>query len=207
MPTDFETHVVVVSDHPLFRDALVSAIDADPRFDASGTTSHELPDADLFVIDFDLDVPDPMGVVDELSDAEHGTVVLLSSATQDRAYDLIEVGARGLMHKSCSAEEILGAVHRVAEGDSVIPTPLQSTISEAIRSHPTPIGSLSNRELEILEFSAEGLSATAIGQRLSLSESTIKSQLTRIYESSTFPTALRRSLWRCVAVSSTDPHP
>jgi len=201
MPASPETHVLVVSDHPLFRDALVAAIGPDPQFSVSGASSEDVPDADLYLVDFDLDVPDPIGVVQRMADAQCGSIVLLSRTTEDRAYELIEIGARGLTHKSCSAEEIVEALHRVADGETVIPKTLQSAISEAIRSHPTPLASLSGRELEILEHSAEGLSAVEIGHRLNLSESTIKSQLTRIYgklevtdRTAAVAVALRRSL-------------
>lgn len=175
--------VLVVSDHPLFRDALVSVIASDPRFEPSSASSSDASaGADLIVIDFDLESGDPMSVFGRLAGAPCGSLVLLSSSNQHRAFHLIEAGARGVMQKSCSGEEILDAVHRLANGEAVIAKTFQRTISEAIRRRPAANGTLSGREVEILRLSAEGLSAIAIGQRLNLAESTIKSQLSRIYD-------------------------
>ncbi len=196
-----QTQVLVVSDHPIFRDELVAAIKLDRHFKVSGAGSGDLAEADLYVIDFDLETPDPTAVVGSVADARCGAIVLLSGATAHHAYELIELGARGLTHKSCTAAEIVDAVRRVAKGDSVIPKTLQGAISAAIRNHPATPASLTKREVAILEFSSEGLSAAEIGGQLSLSESSIKSQLTRIYgklevsdRTAAVAVALRRSL-------------
>lgn len=197
-----QTNVVVLSDHPLFRDALVSAIEANPRFRATGVGSADAPaSAELLIIDFDLDVEKPSAVVQRLIHSDVPSMVLLSASSKAQAYELIEGGAGGVMDKSCTGAEIVDALQRIAEGDVVIPKSLMAAVTASIRRHPDPVSAMSKRELEILEYSAEGLSATAIGKQLGLSESTIKSQLSRIYDklnvtdrAAAVAVALRRSI-------------
>jgi two-component system nitrate/nitrite response regulator NarL len=81
------------------------------------------------------------------------------------------------------ADEIRTAVLAAARGQTVIAPQVQSGLASEIRTHaPDDEISLTQREQEILQLVAEGLSAPDIGRQLYLSAGTVKTHLRHIYE-------------------------
>jgi len=113
-------------------------------------------------------------------------VLLTAAITQDQVVEALKRGAMGLVLKESPPEELIECVRRVARGeqcfdkDTVTPA-LQGSISR------DPAGAdaasvLTPREMEIVRMVAQGLRNRVIGERLVISESTVKVHLHNIYE-------------------------
>ena len=113
------------------------------------------------------------------------TRVVFLSAYLDSAvvYRALAAGAAGYLSKDSNRQSICDAVAAVARGDAVFAPEIQGGIAREIRmrendGRPT----LTPREREILNLTAEGCTAPEIGRRLYLSPTTVKTHLQHLYE-------------------------
>ena len=107
--------------------------------------------------------------------------LLILTAYDDDPYVLaaIEVGANGYVMKSADADDIIQAVRDVNEGKRVLDPTVAATV-EALQfvSEPTD---LSERELSVLAWTAQGLTNKAIAYQLKISPRTVQGHLSNIY--------------------------
>jgi two-component system, NarL family, nitrate/nitrite response regulator NarL len=188
------TRVLIVDDHPLFLEGIGMLVD---RLDdvelvgrcdsgAAGIRALEEQEPDLVVLDFQLGDMTGLDVLARITERRLPTRVLFVSGRLqgDDAYRLVEGGAVGVIEKDATFDEIADAITRVARGETVMSPRVQSAIMTGVRERrdrQAPV-ILSDRELEILDGLARGLTAPAIGRELNLSGSTIKSHLQRLYD-------------------------
>jgi two-component system nitrate/nitrite response regulator NarL len=186
--------VLIVDDHPLFLEGIGMLVD---RLDdvelvgrcdsgAAGIRALEEEVPDLVVLDFQLGDMTGLDVLARITERRLPTRVLFISGRLqgDDAYRLVEAGAVGVIEKDATFDEIADAITRVARGETVMSPRVQSAIMTGVRERrdrQAPV-ILSDRELEILDGLARGLTAPAIGRELNLSGSTIKSHLQRLYD-------------------------
>lgn len=117
------------------------------------------------------------------------TNVLILTAYSDIRYilGLLEAGACGYLLKSARSEEIVGAIHGVYSGESVLdPVVTRKLLKRVIGGSKGDSGGeareqLSLREIEILKLAARGMSNKDIAHTLFLSERTVKAHLTNIF--------------------------
>ncbi|WP_029090426.1 response regulator [Brevibacterium album] len=91
----------------------------------------------------------------------------------------IEAGASGYLLKDTPPDELLAAVRRAAAGETALAPSVGSRLVERMRA---PATALSQRELEVLEAVAEGLTNAQIAARLFVSASTVKTHLVHVFE-------------------------
>ena len=106
---------------------------------------------------------------------------LADSNTISRA---LFVGADGYVDKNASPEEFLDGLTRAAEGEVVLVGPREewiSAIADGVERQKEVHAMLTDREVEVLQIAAEGVTAREIGERLGLRERTITTHLQRIY--------------------------
>ena len=111
------------------------------------------------------------------------TCVLLLSASPEDVYEAVAAGAAGYLIRGAAAEGVCLAVEAVARGRTVLSEAAQDALVRCIRertTHVRPV--LSEREHEVLELTAEGMSAPQIAATLHLSPTTVKSHLHGAYE-------------------------
>jgi two-component system, NarL family, nitrate/nitrite response regulator NarL len=185
--------VYVADDHPIYRDGLMRALARRPEFDLVGgsadglTALAELEELrpDVAILDLRMPGIDGIGLMRAIKDAELGTRVVLVSAFSDSdlIYQAVATGASAYLHKDADRDQICDAVAAVARGETRLPQVIQERLLSAIRARAAVEQSmLTAREREILMLSAEGLTAPAIGARLHVSPSTVKSHLQHVYE-------------------------
>jgi DNA-binding NarL/FixJ family response regulator len=111
-------------------------------------------------------------------------IMLTVSEDQDNLMAALKAGARGYVLKGVSARELSNAVRTVAGGDVYISPALAGGILfEMTQSRPDNlIGSLTEREKEILTLVASGLTNREIGEQLHLAEKTIKHYMTNVLQ-------------------------
>nr|WP_208407215.1 response regulator transcription factor [Amycolatopsis granulosa] len=90
----------------------------------------------------------------------------------------IEAGATGYLLKDAPPEDLAAAVRTAARGRTTLAPTVADRLINRLR---TPGTALTRRETEVLTLVADGLSNQAIGERLHLTEGTVKSHLARIY--------------------------
>lgn len=183
--------VMVVDDHPMWRDAVerdlvaagheVVAVAADGR-----QALARFPAARPDVVLLDLQIPEPDGVqvTAEIARRDPSAHVLILSASGEHADVLAAVtaGATGYLLKSASREELLDAVQRTARGEAVYTPGLAGLVlGEFQRRSEEPARSeepqLTDRETEVLKLVAKGLSYRQIADRLVLSHRTVQNHV------------------------------
>lgn len=182
--------VMVVDDHPMWRDAVERDLDA-AGFEvvavaATGTEAiarFRATRPQVVVLDLQIPAPSGVEVTAQVLAGEPSSRVLILSASgeQDDVLAAVKAGATGYLVKSASRDELLAAVRRVAAGDSVFTPGLAALVLGEFRrmSEPeTPPGErLTDRETEILKMVAKGLSYKQIAERLVLSHRTVQNHV------------------------------
>lgn len=113
--------------------------------------------------------------------------VLILTAFEDDPYIMaaLQAGASGYVLKTSSAEELVRAVHAVADGENALSPAIARKLVRRAAGDPTAqeegIEPLSARELEVLRFAAQGLGNKQIGAALNISDRTVQGHLANIY--------------------------
>jgi DNA-binding NarL/FixJ family response regulator len=184
--------VMVVDDHPLWRDAVERDL-AEAGHDVVAVAGNgrealaRFPAARPEVVLLDLQIPPPDGVqvTAEIvrQDPEARVLILSASGEQADVLAAVKAGATGYLVKSASREELLTAVRRVAQGDPVFTPGLAGLVLgefQRISDAPAPgpaESQLTERETEVLKMVAKGLSYRQIAERLVLSHRTVQNHV------------------------------
>ena len=183
--------VLVADDHPVYVDGLVAAIERtdDLRLVAKAANGEEALGAitehrpDVAVLDLKMPRLTARDVLEELSAHEHDTAVLVLTVVieGEEIHQCLSLGASGYMAKDASRAEILGAIRRIAAGDTVLSDDALNSMAAELKGRRGD-NLLSNRESEILGLLADGASAPDIAAHLYLSTATVKSHLHSLYQ-------------------------
>ena len=188
------TRVMVVDDHPMWRDAVVRDLGAaghDVVATAAdgGEAVRRAPAArpEVVVLDLQLPVMSGVEVTRALVAADPSVRVLVLSASGEHAdvLEAVKAGATGYLVKSASSEELLAAVARTALGEAVFTPGLAGLVlGEYRRLSVEPVARsgpaaprLTERETEVLRLVAKGLSYKDIAERLVLSHRTVQNHV------------------------------
>ncbi len=190
--SDEGIRVMVVDDHPMWRDAverdLAAAGFAVVGVAATGREAlARFPAARPQVVVLDLQIPAPNGVAvtEQLvrDDPAVRVLILSASGEQDDVLQAVKAGATGYLVKSASREELIDAVRSVAVGDAVFTPGLAGLVLGEYRrlSDGTPetgaSPELTERETEVLKMVAKGMSYRQIAERLVLSHRTVQNHV------------------------------
>jgi len=187
--------ILVADDHPLFREGVVHSLAAEPDFDVVGQAScgedalrlacDLVPD----VVMLDITMPGWGGIVtaEKIRAACPAAKVLMLTVAEDEDKLLasFKAGARAYVLKGVSAHELVRVVRSVAQGEVYVTPSLAAGILVTLSRSTVPqdpLEGLTEREAEILKLVVQGLTNREIGDRLHLSEKTIKHYITNILE-------------------------
>lgn len=184
--------VLIVEDHPVYRDGLVAAftgIDGMQVIGAVGTVAEALDilnSTQLDVALVDLGLPDGSGLDVVAAIRSRSTpAALILTMNDDRALVLqaLRAGATGYLLKGATRGEIVDAVRATATGGSVfgaIPAEVVLAAASGKQADPVAALGLTVREGEILKLLAEGLTNSEIARRLFLAPKTVRNQVSVI---------------------------
>jgi DNA-binding NarL/FixJ family response regulator len=174
--------ILVADDHTLLREALCELLATEPGFvvvaqAGSGAEAVRLAARhrpDVVLLDVEMPQNDPPVTVRRIlaGDPDTRIIVLTMDDSPHLVAQLREAGVQGYLHKSVSRERLVTAVRqppRMPVPDAPPPWPVPAP--------PPAEGPLSAREAEVLRWAAQALSNRQIGNRLGITEGTVKRHL------------------------------
>ena len=187
--------IAVVDDHPLFREGVMRSLGEIENFEMVGEGGSK-DDAVQIVRDMCpdvmlMDISMPGNGLEALTEAlEHCpemkiVMLTVSEASEDIAKAL-RLGAKGYVLKGVGSRGLAEVVETVASGESYVSPALSARLIAGLSSpdadelKPDPIAELTDREQEVLNLVASGLSNKRVARELDLHEKTVKHHMTRI---------------------------
>lgn len=187
-----ETRVLVVDDHPVFRVGLKVLLEAEPDIEVIGEAANGAEAVNLArslrpdVVVMDIGMPGMTGTdaTRQIVAARPETkVLIITMFDDDSVFDAVKAGALGYLLKGSGPEDTLRAVRSVARGEAVFsPNTARRIASYFSRSTPSaPFPELTEREREVLDCVARGLTNAAIADRLYLSPKTVRNHVSNVF--------------------------
>jgi DNA-binding NarL/FixJ family response regulator len=181
--------VVIVEDHTLVREGTRRILTSEPGLQVVGEAGRAAEALELCrrlqpdVALLDLRLPDGSGIrlAAELLEACPTSRSVILSAFDDEEYVVaaLEAGAAGYLVKDIPSADLIDAVRRAHEGQTVLQPSLAAALT--IR-HLNPRPRLSTRELEVLTLVASGLPNKLIVRRLGISERTVENHVRHVFD-------------------------
>lgn len=193
-----QKNIIIIDDHPLFREGLKTIISRDDRFKVVGEagSGHEGFDMvkrlkpDLVVIDISL--PDQSGIqlARDLRELLSEIKILIVSMHSKIDYiaEAFQAGATGYVVKESASERLLQGLKSVAKGDYYLDSSVSHAVVENLMKSPlkaakitdADYATLTPREQEVMRLLAEGLSSKAVAEKLFISPKTVENHRANI---------------------------
>ena len=201
--------ILIIDDHPLFRKGVAQLIAMAPHLQVVGEASNgeqgvamakEL-DPDMILLDLHMT---GMGGIETLkairdADLDCRVVILTVSDNADDLVAAIRSGADGYLLKDMEPEDLLTAIDEALNGRTVIGERLNGLLARAIREEASAqqrdSATLTDREKEILQGLAQGLSNKLIARNLDITEATVKVHVKNLLKKLGFHSRLEAAVW------------
>ena len=185
--------VYLLDDHEVVRQGLKALLEASGDIEVVGESStateaaSRIPALRPDVAVLDARLPDGSGIevcrtVRAVDPSIRG--LILTSYDDDEAlFAAIMAGASGYVLKEIKGSDLVSAVRQVAAGNSLIDPSLTAKVLERVRNPPSTapeLADLTEQEMKLLGFIAEGLTNRQIGERMFLAEKTVKNYVSSI---------------------------
>ena len=210
MTTGNRTSVMLVDDHQVMRDLLRDALENTGEFQvvaqaADGQEALRLVEEaapDVIVMDVIMPELDGIEACRQITELLPGIKVLMLTASieQDAIVRSIAAGATGYLQKYSGKEQLLTTLREVALGEFRIPGGAARRLARAVRSPSAEaaselLGTLTDREREILKLFAEGLTYREIGEIRNISALTVRNAVSAVQRKLGFKTRQQMVLW------------
>jgi len=200
------TRVLIVDDHPLFRDRVVQLINqqSDLRVCAEVETAEQAIQfardqaPDLAIIDITLKQSSGLELIKAMKANSIGAPILVLSMHEESHYAerALRIGASGYITKSQPAEEVLSAIRRVLAGEIYLSEKMTSLLLRNLaatksKSAARAFDRLTDRELEVLELVGRGKTTRQIAENLRIGEASVDTYRARIKDKMNFRNAVQ----------------
>jgi NarL family two-component system response regulator LiaR len=193
-----QTKLLIVDDHVLFRDGLISLFRSTEDFEVVGGAGSVFDSIEMArqfhpeIILMDFSMPDGTGldatraILSELSDCQ--IVFLTMHETDDKLFEALRSGAKGYMPKNTPSKDLISSLRALKGGEMALSRRLMSRVVNEFSRGKKPeidesvLSKLSPREMDILRELATGVSNQEIAKRLFLSENTVKHHIHSVFE-------------------------
>ncbi len=188
-----QINILIVDDHAIVRIGLSAWIASEPDLALCGEAAdgeeavnkaHELK-PDVILMDLVMPKKDGIEAIREIIQQDPGAriLVITSFSEKDKAVQAIKAGALGFMMKDTSPENMLEAIQSVNQGNPWLSAEITRMLVHAELRSPEPIPpveQLTERELQVLNLIAQGLSDKDIAIQLTVSKATVRYHVTNI---------------------------
>jgi DNA-binding NarL/FixJ family response regulator len=185
--------VILVEDHPMFREQLAQLISKEPDMAVLGEADNihdgleliELKKPDVAIVDLTLKGPSGLELIKNLKATGNEIPVLVLSMHDETLYAerVLKAGGRGYITKNEVSREVMVAIRAVLRGEIYVPAKIASRILESVstgRKSENGVAQLTDRELEVFELIGRGRSTREISGFLHLGMSTVDTYRARI---------------------------
>jgi DNA-binding NarL/FixJ family response regulator len=168
--------VAMLSEHPDFEVVGEAADGAEAVLQASRLAP------DVVLMDLRMPVMDGAEATAKMLASPPAPAVLVLT-TYDTDADIVravEAGANGYLLKDAPRETLADAIRRAALGETVLAPPVVARLASRLRTPTAP--TLTDREAQVLQCVAKGMSNAEVGRELHIGEATVKTHLLRAFE-------------------------
>ncbi len=187
--------ILVADDHSLFRDGLVSLLEA-AGFEVVGQVGEGASAVeaalrlrpDVVLLDITMPGTNGLDALRQIRAAWPEAQVVILTASDDEAslFEAVEAGARGYLLKNLNADEFVEMLNGLARGEAAMTRRTTARLMTGLAHHQqSAVASpeaLTEREVTLLKLMVQGLSNKEIAQALSLSENTVKYHVKHILQ-------------------------
>lgn len=193
-----KTSILIIDDHPLFREGLKAIIERDSRFEVVGEAGNgreglqmtKKLKPDMIIVDISL--PDRSGIqlTREIRTLLSTTRILIVSMHSKIDYiaEAFQAGATGYVVKESASERLLQGLESVARGDYFLDSSVSHAVVENLMKSPlkeakitdADYDTLTPREQEVMRLLAEGLSSKKVAEKLFISPKTVENHRSNI---------------------------
>ena len=188
--------VFLADDHPVVRQGLRTFLDSRDGIEVVGEAGDGRAALDeirklrpdLVLMDIRMPELDGISATREVlaAEPELKVVVLTTFEEDDYIFEALSAGASGFLLKRTKPEELIAAIHTVADGDSLLSPSVTRRVIDRMAGQPAAalsgaqLEALTPRERQVLELVGRGLSNQEIAEAFFIEESTVKTHVKRI---------------------------
>jgi NarL family two-component system response regulator LiaR len=199
--------ILIADDHAVVRKGLLALIQTEEGMEiigeaADGAEAVELAETlspDVILLDLVMPRMDGIEAIGKIrqNDPEARILVLTSFSEDEKVLTAIEVGAMGCLLKDATPDELLRAIRDVHQGRSALNPEIAQKLIRGMRKTepPKPVEELTARETEVLRCIARGLSNRDIGDKLFISEPTVRTHVSNILMKLELPNRTQAALF------------
>lgn len=185
--------VLVADDHAIVRKGVRALLDEVEGIDLVGEASNGVEavekaselQPDVILMDLEMPIMDGVEAISRITERQKDAriISLTSFATDDKVFPAIKSGALGYILKDSEPEKLVEAIQLVYQGEpSLDPSIARKVLLEVSRPSKRPMSPdpLTEREIEVLQWVAKGLSNQEIADRLTIADVTVRTHVSRI---------------------------
>jgi two-component system response regulator DevR len=191
--SDDKIRVYLLDDHEIVRQGIRTFLEAAGDIEVVGESgsavdaANRIPALRPHVAILDGRLPDGSGIevcrTIRSVDPSINALILTSYDDDEALFAAIMAGAAGYVLKEVKSSDLLGAIRLVAAGQSLIDPSLTARVLERVRNPVTvapELAELTEQEMKLLEYIAEGLTNKQIGEQMFLAEKTVKNYVSSV---------------------------
>lgn len=197
--------ILLADDHVLVRAGLSQLLDAQSDMEVVGVAcdgqealemAHDLK-PDIVLMDLQMPVVDGITAIGELTSTlpEISVIALTTFQEPQQVTAALAAGAGGYLVKDVEPEVLVAGIRAAVNGGAPLSPSVAAQLIRNAAAQPTTVGSLTQRERQILELIMNGQSNKQIGRELGISEKTVKSHCGRLFQRISVSDRTQAALW------------
>lgn len=199
--------ILLVDDHPMIRHGMTDLLSLESDFDVvKGLSSGEQTldylehnEVDLIILDQNMPGLSGLETIKKIREKYHQTKIVMFTVS-DSGEDIhaaLKLGINGYLLKDMQPEQLAVDIRKALRGNLVVSSRLAAVLAQALRTpnQDDIVNNLTGRELEVVKMIAKGFSNKMIGNKLGISESTVKVHVKHILNKTNLRTRVDVAVW------------